>query len=384
MMSSFLPALADASNYPRARVPMVPYVRRASFASPSLWQARFGLAARPQCVTVSGRTALARLARLLKLNAKDRVLLPAYHCPSMVEPFMHAGCELEFYKLDGALAPDRADFMRALSVPPRVVVFVKFFGFEGGNEECATLARAAGASVVHDCAHAWYALPRIAPSDYAIASLVKFFAVEEGGLLLAPSGTELTAPAQAPGLRRNLRLISRAWARRQAAFSAPTRDNTVAKTGIPEVSSIAANVEPRSAVYRYFDPQDVERDVTFYTSLLLKILGSEQAAHRRRQHYQQLAAMLGTLRGVKLLHDRLPDDVVPYVLPLLLDDGPRQFDALRGAGIPLYRWEELIPSHCETSNDYRTRLVQLPCHQDLSAAHMDVLREGLSRCLGQA
>jgi perosamine synthetase len=363
---------------------MVPYVRRASFGSPSLRQAHFGLAARLQCVTVSGRTALARLAELLKLGAKDRVLLPAYHCPSMVEPFMHAGCELEFYKLDGALAPDLADFMRALSVPPRLVVFVKFFGFEAAIDECATLARAAGASIVHDCAHAWYALPRIAPSDYAIASLVKFFAVEEGGLLLAPSGTELTAPAQAPGLRRNLRLISRAWARRQAALSAPAADNTAAKVGIPEVTSVGVNVEPRSAAFRYFDPLDVERDVTFYTSLLLKILSSEQAAQRRRQHYQQLAAVLGTLRGVKLLHERLPDDVVPYVLPLLLDDGQRQFDALRGAGIPLYRWEELIPSHCETSGDYRMRLVQLPCHQDLTAIHMDVLRAGLSRCLGPA
>lgn len=363
---------------------MVPYVRRASFGSPALRQAGFGLAARPHCVTVSGRTALARLAGLLKLKSNDRVLLPAYHCPSMVEPFMHAGCQLEFYKLDGALAPDRADFMRALGVQPRLVVFVKFFGFEGANEECATVARAAGASIVHDCAHAWYALPRIAPSDYAIASLVKFFAVEEGGLLLAPSGTEPDAPAQAPGLRQNLRLISRAWARRQAALSAPAADNTATRVGIAEVTSVAANDEQQTVAYRYFDPRDVERNVTFYTAFLLKVLSSEQAAHRRRQHYQQLATVLGTLRGVKLLHDRLPDDVVPYVLPLLLDDGPRQFDALRGMGIPLYRWEELIPSHCETSSDYRTRLVQLPCHQDLSAAHMDVLREGLSRCLGQA
>jgi perosamine synthetase len=246
------------------------------------------------------------------------------------------------------------------------------------------VARAAGASIVHDCAHAWYALPRIAPSDYAIASLVKFFAVEEGGLLMAPSGTELAAPTEAPGLRRNLRLISRAWARRQAALSALAADNPAATVAIPEVASGAVNVESRSAAFRYFDPQDVARDVTVYTSLLLRILSSEQAAQRRRQHYQQLATVLGTLRGVKLLHERLPDDVVPYVLPLLLDDGPRQFDALRGAGIPLYRWEELIPSHCETSSDYRTRLVQLPCHQDLTAAHMDVLREGLSRCLGAA
>jgi len=380
MMPSFLPALADASNYPRPRVPMTPYLSHAALARRSLAQQRFGLGTRPCAVTVSGRAALGRLAAHLKLTPRDRVLLPAYHCPSMVEPFMHAGCELEFYPLNADLSPHREDFKRALCLPTRLVVFVNFFGLEPPAEDCIAQARAAGVTIVHDCAHAYYALPGIPPDDYAIASLVKFFALEEGGLLLAPTGAPLDAPRGKAGLRRNLGLLSRALARRRAAC-ASLDARPAARAAV--AGRVAATATPAPA-FRYFEPRDMARGPGLYTRLLFNVLGAEHAAAQRRRNYVELAEVVDGLRGVHLLYPALPAGAVPYVLPFLLDDAPVQFDAIRGAGVPLYRWEELIPTACPVSADYRTRLVQLPCHQDLSARHRDELRAALTRSLGQA
>lgn len=378
-MPSFLPALADASHYPGARVPMTPYLRCAGWPRPSLAATRFGLGRRPHALTVSGRSALGRLARMLRLGGAERVLLPAYHCPSMVEPFMHAGCALDFYAVDAALAPDPDDFQRGLSGAPDLVVFVNFFGFAAAAEPCVAAARAVAAHVVHDCAHAWYALPAVPASDYAIASLVKFFAVEEGGLLLAPAGTAVEPAHRQAGLRRNLRLLSRALARRRAALAPP-----VAQAPVPRVAAIVAGATATQAsAFRYFDPDDVDLDLSVTTRTLLRLTAASPAAQARRRHYTQLAALIRALPGVTLLHAHLPEDVVPYVLPVLLEDGAAQFDAIRAHGIPLYRWEELIPTDCAVSADYRTRLVQLPCHQDLSQRHLDLLFDGLRRSLGQ-
>ena len=202
MTLSLLPPLADAADFPAPRVPMTPYLEARRLLAPRA-AVLPALAARGGILTVSGRAALGLIARQL-IRAGDRVLLPAYHCPSLVEPFLAAGAAVDYYHVDATLNPKFDDFRQRLAVGARVVVFVHMFGFRQDTAACEVLARAAGASVVQDCAHALYALPGIAPTDYGIASLVKFCEVEEGGLLLAPRDLKLTAPHAARAMRDNL------------------------------------------------------------------------------------------------------------------------------------------------------------------------------------
>ena len=72
---------------------------------------------------------------------------------------------------------------------------------------------------------------------------------------------------------------------------------------------------------------------------------------------------------------------VPYVFPAVLADAERAFPAIRRAGIALYRWEELAASECRVSASYRTRLVQLPCHQEIDANTMNQMSERLAEAL---
>ncbi|MEQ8692203.1 MAG: hypothetical protein RIC89_15370, partial [Pseudomonadales bacterium] len=92
----------------------------------------------------------------------------------------------------------------------------------------------------------------------------------------------------------------------------------------------------------------------------------------RRSHYQTLATALAAGCGGQPLYAEV-GDAVPYVLPFLLDDA-RHFTTLRRAGIQILRWEELAETvTCPISQDYRRRLVQIPCHQSLRQQDIDYI-----------
>jgi hypothetical protein len=94
-------------------------------------------------------------------------------------------------------------------------------------------------------------------------------------------------------------------------------------------------------------------------------------AGRRRAHFQRWLDGLAGVAGVRPLRGELPPGVVPYAFPLLTDAGGLAFHALRSAGIPIWRWEDMARSPCPVAADYRLRLLQLPCHQSLNEEEVD-------------
>jgi hypothetical protein len=109
---------------------------------------------------------------------------------------------------------------------------------------------------------------------------------------------------------------------------------------------------------------------------------------QRRKNYHRWLDGVAGVAGVQPLFPSLPDGVVPYAFPLLTDTKGIAFHALRLAGIPIWRWEDMAAEAveaCAITRDYRLRLLQLPCHQDLSEAEMnwmiDIIRRVLPKVL---
>jgi hypothetical protein len=79
--------------------------------------------------------------------------------------------------------------------------------------------------------------------------------------------------------------------------------------------------------------------------------------------------------GCRPLFPDLPEGVFPYVFPLITDKPERKFPALKNAGVPVIRfgeflWEGMEATTCPTSVDLSRRVLQFPCHQELSAAEI--------------
>jgi hypothetical protein len=67
----------------------------------------------------------------------------------------------------------------------------------------------------------------------------------------------------------------------------------------------------------------------------------------------------------------LPDDCVPYMVPLLIERPDPHFFYLKHLGVPVWRWDAMASSSCRIANEYRLRLLHLPCHQSLSTCQLE-------------
>src|SRR5512136_1726593 len=77
------------------------------------------------------RNALYHGLQILGLSAGDNVLVPAFHCASLVEPLLQRGVSVRFYRIDLNCDPDIADIRAKIDGRTRAVVAIHYFGFPG-------------------------------------------------------------------------------------------------------------------------------------------------------------------------------------------------------------------------------------------------------------
>ena len=109
----------------------------------------------------------------------------------------------------------------------------------------------------------------------------------------------------------------------------------------------------------------------------------ERIVALRRRNYQYLAAQLADVPGTRVLWPELPQFAAPYVFPLWADQPAKSYQAVRRAGIPVFRWDDVWPGVPTLPGDlgaqWADHVFQLGCHQDLGlddlGAMADTLRE---------
>ncbi len=138
--------------------------------------------------TGSGRAAIALALSTLRIARGDRVLVPSFHCPTMVSPVVAAGAEPMFFPIDSHGAP-RLDIVSTLDLGRvRAMLVAHYFGLPQSMASVRQFCDRLGIALIEDCAHAMFGAvdgrPVGAWGDFAIASLTKFFPVTDGGCLI--------------------------------------------------------------------------------------------------------------------------------------------------------------------------------------------------------
>lgn len=368
----FSSPLANAKNYPSASLkvePKQPLFSLALFASKQLKKLAIQFFR-------SGRGALYFAAKQLKKPGDNVILLPAYHCPALVEPFIAAGYQLEFYPLQADLTVDLASLKQLITAKTTHCLLVRYFGREAEVSSQLTWLSAQGLITFDDCAHDLQSFLQPAlVADAAICSVKKFIASSDGGALRLKSDHQarLNPVPLRLEIKNLLRTVLASWQQKTATARAllpvvadiAACDNRISVT--PEVSADAKKAiqQPNKMVFRYLHTKDQEQCCYRLTQWLFYHTDLDKVLAMRQQHCRQLMAGLAQSPLGKLLWQQLPDNSAPYVLPFLLNDSS-SFDLLRKTGLQIFRWEELAPTSCTISMDYRQRLIQIPCHQDLT------------------
>ena len=377
-------------------IPSVPILSLGTFAGHGATLPALDDAPAVQPVT-SGRIAIGMALRALGVGPGDRVLVPAYHSPSMIPPVHWRGAEVVFYRVHPDTTADLDDVANKLGSGVKAVMATHFFGFPQDLRALRALCDAHGAALIEDCAHCYFGerdgVAVGASGDYAIGSGMKFFPIFEGGCLVShrhalPAvlqgggrGFEAKAALGAleasfargrlPVLRAAMALPLRLktalwnWAKARARTQGETRNQTGAGP--------AAALAPSSSDSSFdFDPRWVDKRSSWFSRAVLRRAGRARLVDARRRNYLELERALAGAPGWQPLFATLPAGACPWVFPLLADRPEALFERLRAAGVPMVRfgaslWPGVDATVCANSAALGRRLFGLPLHQELRA-----------------
>ena len=339
--------------------------------------------------TTSGRAALLAALRQLDLTPGGGVLVPTYHCPTMVAPVLQAGLVPAYFPIGADGLPALDGIAPSVAASARVMFVAHYFGLPKSLAKVHAWCRARGIVLVEDCAHSYFGRAGDRPvghwGDYAAASLSKFFPVTEGGLLASAHHELKPLGLTPPGLRAQIKgaidVIEFAHSHQRLAglshLLAPSfwlknrgRPQTAAtETQGPESAPSAASLMTGCDMAR------VSQAPCAATVALHHLLPVGKLVQQRRLNFRSLAESLAGAPGVQALAPELPDDAAPYVWPLWVAD-PDRADAIyarmRAAQLPVFRWDRVWPGTPADPQDdgskWNRQVLQMLCHQDLDAA----------------
>lgn len=374
---SFLPLAVNPDDYPRPFFSMLPSVSRLVCFKRHDQSAKSAFLGRSDFF-IYGRYALVEALKRAGAGPNRAVLLPAYHCRTIVESALYIGAEIRFYPMKADLKPDFASMDRLFEAGNVSALLVtNYFGFANALKETREFCDRKGIAMIEDCAHSFYGehegIELGTAGDYAIASAWKFLPVRDGAMLRDNNNSRIATDLKRQSILREMKscieLVTAQFRPEKTGTSLPDPDGPLLVSRAREIET--AGVKGRKVEAAEFHPRQV--DLAGLKVSRWSVLHSphDRVGESRRMNYKRWLDGIRGLSGVEPLFAELPDGVVPYAFPLLTDSAGLIFHALKLAGIPIWRWEDVAETDCPVARNYRLRLLQLPCHQDLTAKQID-------------
>ena len=341
------------------------------------------------------RNALFHGLRALNLKAGDTILVPAYHCASLVEPLLQYGAKVRFYCLDETCNADVQDIEDRIEESTRAVLVIHYFGFPQPIARLREMCDRRGLFLIEDCAHVLTgatggrALGSV--GDIATFSWRKFLPIYDGGQLVV--NNPMLEPALhlvPPPLLLRLRIWKHVLDRKVAEshWSVPVLARmlrVVSRLG----RALSGWRRTRSEVltvnnYRLdFDVASINLAMSDSSQLVLRNTDLSAVAERRRRNYAYLQRAVGALPGAMPLFPDLPEGVCPWVFPLFAPGCSEFHRLLRARGIPAVTWGEVIHPELPLGEFpgaafLYENLVFLPVHQSLTELELDCIVGAIS------
>lgn len=386
----------DASNckFPSPRVAILP----------SLGKASFGFARSERFCSIvpsgnhrfysRGRYALCDAYRLSGVGPDGALLVPAYHCRTMLDPAIRLGAKVILYPLDEKLVPNLESLAKLVDrseIPVRAVLLTHYFGFPQSAEAIEAFCKDRGITLVEDCSHALIRPLEMSSlgksGQLVVASPYKFCPSEDGGILFSGNGQiELTLPPTARRIGDELRSVVPRFRR---SIECKGKDRLCVATLGDEIQSLrTSNIaqgseidQPASQLSAMYDPSVERRSGFAVSSIIVKASNSDRIAEARQCNFQRWLDAVQEIPYCKPLFDQLPLTVVPYMFPLHIQYPNPHFFMLKKLGMPIWRWDGMGISACPVASDYRLHLLHLPCHQSLTDDEMHWMIEALKLTL---
>lgn len=336
----------------------------------------------------SGRAAIYWALELAGVGRGDAVLVPTYHCPTVVAPVVQIGATPVFYPLVAAGIPDVYSLDRLATRNVRAMIVPQLFGLPRDLLEIRKWCDSFGVSMIEDCAHTLFGKAGSRHvgqwGDYATASLAKFLPVSELGWVTSASKSIVRIPLGDCSWSRQVKAIldpvelAAVYGRLGAIGRSVRKMNRLRRRTKNDGASDGRGALEVLNLERAMASCDMGRVTTapalancwFATHADLAAI-----AARRRRNFDRMAGIFRGCAVGRLLAEKSPTDGGPYVMPVLVDDADRLYAAMRQTGFPVYRWDRLWPGTPVLENDVSPAwwcgLLQIPVHQSYTDEDFD-------------
>ncbi len=348
--------------------------------------------------TTSGRAAIYQALLQLQLPPGSTVLVPTYHCPTMVAPVLLAHLSVAYFGIQADGLPNLATINATIAAKARAILVPHYFGLANSLAEVRQWCDARRIFLIEDCAHCYFGDAgerRVGDwGDYATASVSKFLPVPEGGLLasarhpiqdLGLAGQGLKAQVKgwidvlelATRYRRipGLNSVMSALFALKHSLARSQKIDTLSTSLLTATTAIET-----SNMMRNCDMARIDRAPLGATNLIRTLLPRGRIIARRQRNFAAYANYFARVKGARPLYSSYSDGAAPYVLPLWVDDAERVYREIRTMNLPVFRWDRIWPGTPLLEGDvgplWSQHVLQLLCHQDLSEA--DVRRTALA------
>lgn len=334
--------------------------------------------------TTSGRAAIYQALMQLQLPTNSLVLIPTYHCPTMVAPIICAHLRPTFYGIGPDGLPDLHSINVDIAGKVKAMIVAHYFGLPQSLAKVRSWCDRHDITLIEDCAHCFFGMAGERPvgawGDYATASLSKFFPVPEAGLVASASRPISRFMLGAPGIGQQVKgcidVLEHAtqYGRLHGLGSALALLFTL-KNRRPRADPSSAQVPIASPVDEMLKNCDMARVglAPLKVSMLLNAtLPRGNMIARRQANYELYEQLFAVAANARPLFDSQPEATAPYVFPLWVDDADRVYAGLRAQEFPVFRWDRIWPGTPSLPNDngqlWSRHVLQLLCHQSLSTS----------------
>jgi perosamine synthetase len=347
--------------------------------------------------TTSGRAAIYQALLQLDLPAGSTVLVPTYHCPTMVAPVLLAHLEVAYFGLHPNGLPNLDSIPTALAQKCKAMLVSHYFGLANSLADVRSWCDTHGIALIEDCAHCYFgeAGDRTvgAWGDFSTASLSKFLPVPEAGLLASnrhPIKPMALVPpslkAQAKGWMDVIELATRY--QRLAGLRPVLASLFKLKNARSQTQAVTASLAQEGNMMRDCDMGRIGQTPLWASMSLKSMLPRGRIIARRQRNFSRYAPYFVDAPGARPLFAHMHSSAAraaPYVFPLWVDEPERIYQALRSMELPVFRWDRIWPGTPTMADDmgplWSHHVLQLLCHQDLDDAAIDRTAQAILQLL---
>lgn len=337
--------------------------------------------------THQGRCAIALICQLLHIKSGDEVLVPAYNCGTEIDPFVWAGAQVVFYRIDNRAIIDIKDIFRRVTTSTRLIYVTHYFGWQQEIRELAQWCRERNIFLVEDCALSLFSGgPNNIIGHFgnaAIYSFPKSLPVPDGGALVLAKNSwhehMKFRPSQHPNiLRYALPLVKQNFLHKNKFWQHFKFLNKVLiKSWLVEPTRKDLEFRPMMASH-YFDEKKLKFSISRLSERIISKTNNYKIVETRRRNYQHLYEAIINIGAIRPLFDNLPKNVCPLSFPVLVKDRTHWYNELYSHGILTYEWwagyhQGFDWSEFPEARNLKNNLLTLPVHQNLNINHMDYI-----------